>query len=914
MPSLPPPLWADLYVNGAWTSITDDVGLAAISSRGRSSERDSTGPGQGSLSLLNTSGKYSRRNPTSELYGKVGLNTPVRYGVDYGAPWAVLSGASATDAYFSTPNSAGLDVADDLEVRAELAMDDWTRTQNICGRYAAAGNRSWALSTTSDGYLRLFWTADGTTVNTATSTIPMPAHAGQRVAVKMTVDTSNTDGVYEIRFWTSKAVDDDEDYWSLIGAPVIGAAATSVYSPTAALEAGVITNGSNPGMAGRLYRVQLRDGIGGTVLADFDTSQAEAGDTSFVDSTGKTWTAQGTATLSNRHTLLSAEVPSWTPTRDKSGNERWMPIQPAGILRRLDAGNKLLRSPMFRELSSPTRTNIVAYWPMEDAASSASIASGLANTLPASISGAVSLAASTVWNCSDALPTFTTGHVTMLAPTYTSTNEISIRALVNAPSGGTAGEVTLFSFTTTGTARQVVISMASDGDLRYKAYDSDSATLVDSGLGNLNINGETDAITIEMSISGSTITYRVIKSVFTAGLTVDDSIPGVSFSGTFSGTSVGRVTSATIGGGGDLAGTSVGHFAIADDLAGYSATSDANTAWNGEKTHARFIRLCAEQGVTASAAFYDDDQPAMGYQRSATFLDLLREIETADMGIFGERQDAPELVYRGSATLRNQAPVLEVDFDAGVIDDMPPKDDDRAPFNEITVKRASGSEYTYALETGVNSIDDIGRYDTSVDVSLSSDAALPSQAYWRVAIATVDEMRYPKVTFNLANTATSVLFDALMRIDIGDKLRFINLPADFGPSSVELLVFGINDVLSGDAWSRALNCVPASPWTIAVRDNTTFGRRDTAGSELASDATSSATSLSVATTTGPLWTTDAGHMPFTITVGGEEMTVTAISGTSSPQTFTVTRSVNGVVKAQTTGEAVSLAQPARRGL
>ena len=36
------------------------------------------------------------------------------------------------------------------------------------------------------------------------------------------------------------------------------------------------------------------------------------------------------------------------------------------------------------------------------------------------------------------------------------------------------------------------------------------------------------------------------------------------------------------------------------------------------------------------------------------------------------------------------------------------------------------------------------------------------------------------------------------------------------------------------------------------------------------------------------------------------MTVTDITGTSSPQTFTVTRSVNGVVKAQASGADVRL--------
>jgi hypothetical protein len=36
-----------------------------------------------------------------------------------------------------------------------------------------------------------------------------------------------------------------------------------------------------------------------------------------------------------------------------------------------------------------------------------------------------------------------------------------------------------------------------------------------------------------------------------------------------------------------------------------------------------------------------------------------------------------------------------------------------------------------------------------------------------------------------------------------------------------------------------------------------------------------------------------------VLIGGERMTFTAVTGSSSPQTATATRSVNGIVKAQT---------------
>lgn len=67
--------------------------------------------------------------------------------------------------------------------------------------------------------------------------------------------------------------------------------------------------------------------------------------------------------------------------------------------------------------------------------------------------------------------------------------------------------------------------------------------------------------------------------------------------------------------------------------------------------------------------------------------------------------------------------------------------------------------------------------------------------------------------------------------------------------------------------------------------------------------------VSVATSTGPLWTTNPAQMPLDININGERITVTAITGTSSPQLFTVTRSVNGTVLPHAVGERVSLWSP-----
>jgi hypothetical protein len=66
----------------------------------------------------------------------------------------------------------------------------------------------------------------------------------------------------------------------------------------------------------------------------------------------------------------------------------------------------------------------------------------------------------------------------------------------------------------------------------------------------------------------------------------------------------------------------------------------------------------------------------------------------------------------------------------------------------------------------------------------------------------------------------------------------------------------------------------------------------------------------VATDSGPVWTTAASAFPFDVTIGGEVVTVTNITGTTSPQTFTVTRSINRAVKNQSAGSSVSLTHPA----
>lgn len=176
------------------------------------------------------------------------------------------------------------------------------------------------------------------------------------------------------------------------------------------------------------------------------------------------------------------------------------------------------------------------------------------------------------------------------------------------------------------------------------------------------------------------------------------------------------------------------------------------------------------------------------------------------------------------------------------------------------------------------------------------------------AVTYVDEL---VATAEVNDSIGLGLVAAAVGVDAGHRLAITSPPPWLPPEDIVQVVTGYTETLGN--WERTLEfaCTPASPLDVAEVDS---GRYSSAGSTLAAGVTSSATVLSVATGSGPLWTTAAGDMPLDVMIGGERMTVTAISGTSSPQTFTVARSVNGIVKAQSSGATVQLFAPSYRGL
>jgi hypothetical protein len=241
-------------------------------------------------------------------------------------------------------------------------------------------------------------------------------------------------------------------------------------------------------------------------------------------------------------------------------------------------------------------------------------------------------------------------------------------------------------------------------------------------------------------------------------------------------------------------------------------------------------------------------------------------------------------------------------------------DDDQRNRNDITVSRTGGSSARFIDQTGPLGTDTIGVYDSSAELNVADDTGLLDQASWRVHLGTVEGLRYPTLRLDLL--AVPTLATAWLAVPLTGRVDVTNITSralQHPPDDLSLGVEGWTETLGTFTWDVTQNCSPQTPWAVAVVEDDQYGRVETDGSTLAADITTTATSASVTSSTAYIWTTTAtfpADFPFDIVIGGERITVTAITGGASPQTFTLTRSVNGVVKAHSAGDAVSLWHPA----
>jgi hypothetical protein len=98
-----------------------------------------------------------------------------------------------------------------------------------------------------------------------------------------------------VKFWHRA---NDAAAWTQLGATVTQAFIAPIVTNTTVLQVGCDQGGGTP-MQGKLYRVAVYAGIGGTLVAEFKPQGNYTTGTTFVASTGETWTGQAGAIIAH---------------------------------------------------------------------------------------------------------------------------------------------------------------------------------------------------------------------------------------------------------------------------------------------------------------------------------------------------------------------------------------------------------------------------------------------------------------------------------------------------------------------------------------------------------------------------------------------------------------------------------------
>lgn len=588
------------------------------------------------------------------------------------------------------------------------------------------------------------------------------------------------------------------------------------------------------------------------------------------------------------------EISEWPTVWDFSHQDVWSKVEASGITRRLSQGAPPLSGPIERYVLG--RNDVVAYWPMTDPVGSTTIASAIPGGTPMAIEGVSppTLAANDDFPASPGLPVMNSGSFRGVPNAYS--GESYTTFLVSVPVAGDTNDSILWRALTTGSAYRWELRYFNTGALVLRCFDNTGVSLLTSAsLG--AINGVPSAVRILFYQSGGNVFWGFAIYKVSDGTSVTTT-------GAFAGTA-GVVTQIQINADRALVNTAVGQ--LAQYLNDPAATAPAAyRGYAGETAGRRIERLCAAEGVALTTVGNLDATSLMGPQTAQTLLDLVAECEAADQGYLYEPRDAFGLAYRTRESLYSTTVTATVPYTSTT--SLQPVEDDQRTRNDITVTREGGSSARSVLTSGALSIQSppngVGRYQEALTLNVYTDDQLQYLADYLLALGTLDEPRYPVIGLEILEYA-GALKTAVAAVDVGHLLAITGTPIWTPPNSVAALALGYTETISPTAWAIDFNCIPGTPFDdILTLDS---------GSRL--DATTMVTNGALTTTatsvpyTGEASITTASNpadFPVSILIGGEQMTVTAATGT----TLTVVRSVNGVVKAHSSGAAIRLVSPA----
>lgn len=235
-----------------------------------------------------------------------------------------------------------------------------------------------------------------------------------------------------------------------------------------------------------------------------------------------------------------------------------------------------------------------------------------------------------------------------------------------------------------------------------------------------------------------------------------------------------------------------------------------------EDTAARLARIGDWAGVTTAvtAGMSGQLMPRQSTSGRAA-LDVLKEIEDAEGGVvFSDGSGRIVLQGRGYRSGKT-TPTVTLNADDVATGTRVPWDTQQYT-DQITVTRNGG-----ATQVVGNTVSP--RYPTTLDLTVDTDAAALNHGRWLLLKSSVNTPRMP--TTNLLPRGSSNA-EAILNLDIGDRIAFANLPAQMYTNAGDQVFEGRTETITQDEWTITPNLVPWSLFTALALDDPTFGALD----------------------------------------------------------------------------------------
>lgn len=514
------------------------------------------------------------------------------------------------------------------------------------------------------------------------------------------------------------------------------------------------------------------------------------------------------------------EVASWPPSFDISQRDTYVQIEASGIWRRISAATATIGSAYARYVNLQVGTLVpAAYWAMEDGSNTTGfvLSEGTGTNLIATATPSYG-ADNVSFGGSNAIPQFNgsrlAGNVTA-GPTPT--NNV-VQFLLSVPAAGDsvastfAAGAEVCKVLSSGTIGRVDVSLVAN-QLQIHGYlTSAGGTAQFSGTITTKVNGVPVLVSVEITPSGSAINWalRIIKPG--AGAALDQ------VTGTRTSTTIAAVTQVQMDGQGRLNDTAAGHLAVFYAVPTLVSSAFAAGGNAGETAVTRFQRLGTESNIPTTVI--GSGGATMGPQVDDTMADTLQSIEDTDGGLLYETRDQFGLGYRTLASMQNQSVTVTFAFTAGVLGaPLAPTYDDQLVANQWTVTNWDGYAALAELTSGAISIlpppNGVGSgYSKTKTINASAHAQVNAIAQQLLFEGTVDDLRFPTVTFNLQRLQAAPFFSSVPSLRLGDYLSITSLPGYLGGGTAKQLIWGYTETMGGEipAWTIVYNTINEVAW------------------------------------------------------------------------------------------------------